>query len=435
MKISIIGLGYVGVVCSACFVKMGHEVFGVDVDINKVDAINAGQAPIFEQDLAELIESGVQAGRLKATTDHHRAVLETEVSFVCVGTPSQASGEPDLMFVCNVIHQLGVSLREKSGNHLVVMRSTVLPGTAAETVIPLLQKTSGKALNSGFMYASNPEFLREGSAIDDFFNPPKIVIGESCAQAGDMLSGLYTEIQASLVRCDIATSEMVKFADNAWHAVKVTFANEMGNIAKASGIDGRKVMDIFCQDTKLNISTQYLKPGFAFGGSCLPKDVRALVFQSDKLQLRLPLLTNIIKSNLYQIDHALRLIQKTGHKHVALLGLSFKPNTDDVREAPQLMLAERLLGKGYTLYIYDKIIHARVHHATTDQHLDARISHLAPRIFDDLTQVLEEASVIVICNADSAFMHLCERITDKPVIDLVGITGASEQANYEGICW
>ncbi|OOZ41177.1 GDP-mannose dehydrogenase [Solemya pervernicosa gill symbiont] len=435
MKISIFGLGYVGAVCSACLAKMGHEIIGVDVDQNKIDLINSGRAPLFEPGLDALMKEVVDAGKLKATSDHHAAVMESEASFICVGTPSQPSGELDLKFVRNVANQLGISLREKQGDHLVVMRSTVLPGTARDTVVPIITETSGKGLDTGFMYASNPEFLREGTAIFDYFNPPKTVIGESCERAGAMLESIYKELDAPLIRTSISTAEMVKYADNVWHALKVTFANEIGNIAKESGVDGHAVMDIFCQDQKLNLSTYYLKPGFAFGGSCLPKDVRALAYQSDKLDLRSPMISNIMKSNLYQIDRAIGMIRDTGKKRVGLLGLSFKPDTDDVRESPQLILAERLLGKGYELFIYDRNVYNSINRDAKDKNLDNRISHVSDRIYNDIDTVLSEADVIVVGNGDEEFTQICDKVAEKPVVDLVRISGQCSNERYNGICW
>jgi GDP-mannose 6-dehydrogenase len=315
------------------------------------------------------------------------------------------------------------------------MRSTVLPGTAQGTVLPLLAEHSGKRLGEGYLYASNPEFLREGTAIHDFFNPPKTVIGESDEQAGRMLAGLYSELDAPLIRTSVPTAEMVKYADNVWHAVKVSFANEIGNIAKEVGVDGQDVMDIFCQDSKLNLSTYYLKPGFAFGGSCLPKDVRALVSLSRSLQLPSPLINSVMASNRSQIDRALALIGSAGKQRIGLLGLSFKPDTDDVRESPQLALAERLLDEGYELAIYDSHVYDSVHGVKKSEHAVRRLQRVVGCLVEDLDVVLAAAQVVVIGNGDRGFMNICDRVTDKPVVDLVRVSEQCSNERYTGICW
>jgi len=315
MKISIFGLGYVGAVSAGCLSAEGHEVVGVDPNQVKVDLINEGQTPIIEKDIGEIIEKGVAGGLLSATPDVRKAVMATEMSLICVGTPSQLNGSLDLKYVRRVCEEIGAAIKDKEQFHVVVARSTMLPGTMRSIVIPTLEEYSGKAAGEGFGVCNNPEFLREGSAVYDFYNPPKTVIGETDAQSGDMLSSIYSAMDAPLVRTDVETAEMVKYTDNVWHALKVGFANEIGNISKAVGIDGHAVMDIFCKDTKLNLSPYYMKPGFAFGGSCLPKDVRALTYKARSLDVEVPILDSIMPSNEKQIAKGLKMITEKGKRY------------------------------------------------------------------------------------------------------------------------
>ena len=324
MKISIFGLGYVGAVSAGCLSSDGHEVIGVDTSQTKVDLINSGQTPIIEKDIGQMVADSVVAGKLRATTDVREAVFETEVSMICVGTPSQLNGNLDLSYVRRVCEQIGAALAVKDSFHVVVARSTMLPGSMRSVVIPTLEASSGKKAGRDFGVCNNPEFLREGTAVWDYYNPPKTVIGETDVQSGEILLGLYEKMDAPLVRTDIETAEMVKYADNAWHALKVTFANEMGNLSKSLGLDGTRVMEIFCADTKLNLSSYYMKPGFAFGGSCLPKDVRALTYKARNLDLDLPVLNSIMPSNLRQVQRGLDMITAYGKKRVGILGFAFK---------------------------------------------------------------------------------------------------------------
>ena len=354
MKISVFGLGYVGAVSAGCLTATGHEVTGVDPACVKVDLINGGKSPVIEEHLDELIGQAVRNGRLKATQDIQDAILSTDLSLVCVGTPSKPNGDLDLRHVATVSREIGEAISMKGARHTVVIRSTVLPGTVRGLVIPLLEKTSGKQAGSGFGVGNNPEFLREGTAVADFFHPPKTVIGAIDTQTSDDIAALYSDLSAPLIRTSIEVGEMVKYCDNAWHALKVAFANEIGTTCKAIGIDSHAVMDIFCKDTKLNLSPTYLKPGFAFGGSCLPKDVRALAYRARYLDLDLPVLNSILQSNERQINRGFDLIAARGKRAVSFLGVSFKAGTDDLRESPILDLVERLIGKGYDVRIFDK---------------------------------------------------------------------------------
>jgi GDP-mannose 6-dehydrogenase len=437
LKVSIFGLGYVGTVSAGCLARDGHEVIGVDPVQTKVDLINNGLSPIIEADIGDLIRSNVQAGRLHPTQDQVRAIRETELSFVCVGTPSQSNGNLDLRYVRRVCEQIGQALKDKAAWHAVVIRSTILPGTMRKIVIPILEEHSGKKAGSDFGVCHNPEFLREGSGVKDFESPPKTVIGEFDQASGDLLVTLYRKIEAPLIRTDLETAEMVKYVDNCWHALKVGFANEIGNFCKAFGIDAHKVMDIFCQDKKLNLSRAYLLPGFAFGGSCLPKDLRALAYQAKMHDLDLPIITSILPSNEMQVTRGLQLIMAKGHKRIGVLGFSFKAGTDDLRESPVIEVIERLIGKGYDLRICDKNVHmASLVGANRDFILN-RIPHISKLMVDGIDAVLDHAQTVVIGNGDPDFRNVLSRLRDdQVVVDLVRIThGRSKKGNYDGICW
>jgi GDP-mannose 6-dehydrogenase len=437
MKICVMGLGYVGTVSAACLAKQGHEVIGVDPEKTKVDLINAGMSPIIEKDIGEMVRREVDEGRLCATTDVAAAVRHTDLALVCVGTPSLANGNIDLKFIRKVCQEIGLALRDHQGAPVIVMRSTMLPGTMREVVIPTLEEKSGKRAGAEFGVCINPEFLREGTAVYDYFNPPKTVVGELNAASGDLLSTLYEGMPGPFVRTDIETAEMVKYADNCWHALKVGFANEMGNICKAVGVDSHRVMDIFCQDLKLNLSPYYLRPGFAFGGSCLPKDVRALLYKSKVLDVQVPILASVLPSNQLQIDRAVQAVMDRPSRKVGILGFSFKAGTDDLRESPIVTLTERLLGKGYDLKIYDENVKlASIHGANRDYILN-HIPHISRLMVSSIDDVLEHADTIVIGNAAPEFREIPKRLNDgQTIIDLVRIADfRSVSGVYEGICW
>ncbi|MGE5946607.1 MAG: nucleotide sugar dehydrogenase [Betaproteobacteria bacterium] len=437
MKICVLGLGYVGTVTAACLAQQGHDVFGVDPEPRKVDLINAGQSPIIEKDIGKIIEQQVAAGRLAATNDAIDAVQRADLVMVCVGTPSRGNGDIDLTYVRRVAGQVGEALRCHHGAPAVVMRSTMLPGTMREVVIPALEAASGRKAGTEFGVCINPEFLREGSAVHDYFNPPKTVIGELNEASGKLLASLYAHLEAPLVRTDIETAEMVKYADNAWHALKVGFANEIGNVCKGLGVDGHKVMDIFCQDTKLNLSPYYLKPGFAFGGSCLPKDLRALLYKAKSLDVSVPILAAILPSNEQQIERGVRAVVERGSRKVGVLGFAFKAGTDDLRESPVVELTERLLGKGYDLRIYDSNVSmARIHGANRDYILN-RVPHISRLMVSSIGEVMSHADTIVIGNAAPEFVDVPQRLRgSQGIVDLVRINGARSVAGvYEGLCW
>jgi GDP-mannose 6-dehydrogenase len=437
VKISIFGLGYVGTVSAGCLANDGHEVVGVDPVPTKVDLINKGQTPIIEADIAEIIASATTAGCLRATTDHVAAIHETELSFVCVGTPSQANGNLDLAYIRRVCEEIGDALRDKATRHVVVIRSTIVPGTMENIVIPVLEEFSGKTAGIDFGLCYNPEFLREGSSVKDFFCPPKTVIGVLDESSGNTLAALYGKLRAPLIKTDLKTSEMVKYVDNTWHALKIGFANEIGNVSKAFGIDSHEVMRIFCQDQKLNISSSYLTPGFAFGGSCLPKDLRALTYQAKMHDLQLPILTSILPSNEMQVARGVQLITEKGFKRIGMLGFSFKAGTDDLRESPVIELIERLTGKGYDLRIYDKNVRiASLVGANRDFILN-RIPHVSRLMMQRVDDVLNHAQTVVIANNDPDFHDIPDRLReDQVLVDFVRVANKrSEPGKYDGICW
>jgi GDP-mannose 6-dehydrogenase len=437
MKISIFGLGYVGAVSAACLASDGHYVVCVDIVQDKVDLINKGIPPIIESELEEISAKALKSKSLIATTSATEAIKNTQISLICVGTPSQLNGNLDLKYVRRVCEKIGSILKSKDERHIVVIRSTILPGTMRNVVIPILEKSSGKKAGVNIGVCHNPEFLREGTAVYDFFNPSKTVIGELDTISGNSLSSIYEKIDAPIIRTSLETAEMVKYVDNSWHALKVGFANEIGNICKSNSIDGHEVMDIFCQDTKLNISSKYLKPGFAFGGSCLPKDLRALTYKGRNLDLDLPILNSILASNNVQIERGIRMILEKRKKKVGILGFSFKAGTDDLRESPIVEVIERLLGKGYFIKIYDKNVSmAKLFGANRDFILN-HIPHISNLMVDTIDEVLSFAETIVIGNKDPEFESIFGKIKEgQKVIDFVRVN-EKENTNFvsDGICW
>ena len=438
MKVAVFGLGYVGSVSAANFAAEGHDVVGVDVNADKVAAVNRGQSPIVEPGLDSLLKSGVESGRLRATSSTSEAIAETDLSLVCVGTPSRKNGSLDLTYLIRVCEQIGDALKDKPTYHVVVIRSTVLPGTTHGHVIPTLEARSGKKYGEGFGVAVNPEFLREGTALKDFRQPPLTLVGHNHAWDAAPTKSLYDGIDAPLYSTSIRVAEMMKYTSNAWHAVKVVFANEIGNLCKRVGIDSHEVMDIFCRDEKLNLSPYYLKPGFAFGGSCLPKDVRALQYRAREVDLEMPLINSVLGSNHMQIQHALDRIIETGKKRVGILGFSFKAGTDDLRESPMVILGEALLGKGYELCIYDRNVSMARLMGANKEYIERQIPHLSRHLCDSIDDVISRSDVVVIGNAAPEFSAAVTQCRpDQTIVDLVRIPiefGAL-QAQYDGICW
>jgi GDP-mannose 6-dehydrogenase len=442
MKIAVFGLGYVGVVSAACLVRDGHEVLGVDPNVVKVSFLRQGKSPIVEPGLDELIAAATAAGRLAAGSDAAAAVAQCDVLMVCVGTPGQANGSLDLSFVRRVVQQIGEQLAGAATYKVVVIRSTLLPGSMQSVVIPTLEESARRKAGQDFGVCINPEFLREGSAIYDYDHPPKTVIGASDERAAALVRELYSALSAPLLQTDLRTAEMIKYIDNSWHALKVTFANEVGRLCKAMGIDGRLAMRMFCQDTKLNISTTYLRPAFAFGGSCLPKDVRALTYQGRLLDVDTPVLSSILASNQLHIAHALGMIRATNRRRVGLLGLSFKEGTDDLRESPIVTLAELLIGKGYELLVYDRNVRLASLVGANRDYILNHIPHIGRLMVDRPEQLIEQSEVLVVASADREFASLLEKLPlDKSVIDLVGAWSTDASARgahlgaYEGIAW
>ncbi len=438
MRISVFGMGYVGVVSAACLARDGHEVAGVDPQQSKVDLVNAGRTPIVEKYVGELIEEAVEKGRLHATADAASAVAQTNMSLVCVGTPSRRNGSLDTDAVERVCTEIGAAIKTKDAPHLVVIRSTILPGTMQALVIPALEAASGLAEGTQLRIANNPEFLRESTAVYDYDNPPKTVVGARDPHTAARVLALYDDLPGPKIATSVEVAEMIKYADNAWHAVKVTFGNEIGNIAKSVGVDGWDVMDIFCQDEKLNISPYYLKPGFAFGGSCLPKDLRALTYKGRELDLDLPLLSSLMPANRIQIDRAFEAITAQGRRKVAFLGISFKSGTDDLRESPQVALVEQLLGKGYDLRIYDQNVHLARLTGSNRNYIVNVIPHISDILLDDLEAVLAHGDLVVIGNPAPEFRAVPEKLrADQTLYDLARIPGAAEALGerYDGVNW
>jgi GDP-mannose 6-dehydrogenase len=437
LRISVFGLGYVGTISAGCLAQDGHQVLGVDPVAAKVDLIRRGQTPIIEAEIGDIIATMVNAGRIHATDDATEAIFATDLSFVCVGTPSQPNGNLDLRYIRRICEQIGQALQKKTERHTVVIRSTVLPGTMRKIVIPILEESSGKKAGVEFGICSNPEFLREGSAVRDFRSPPKTVIGALDQASAETLAGLYKGIDAPLIKTDLETAEMIKYVDNSWHALKIGFANEIGNLCKSFGMDAHQVMNIFCQDRKLNISTAYLRPGFAFGGSCLPKDLRALTYCAKTNDLQLPILTSILPSNEMQVARGVQMIIDKGNPRIGVLGFSFKEGTDDLRESPMIEVIEHLIGKGFDLRIYDKNVKiASLVGANRDFILN-HIPHISKLMVSDTESVLQHAQTVVIGNNDPEFKRVPERLQEgQKLVDLVRvIEGRSMNGKYDGFSW
>lgn len=437
MNISIFGLGYVGVVSAGCLASRGHKIIGVDVNETKVDLLERGKSPIIEKDVPELLSQAKEKGLLCATTDASRAIRDTEISLISVGTPSRANGSLNTKYIEYVCEEFGLYLKDKSDSHILVFRSTMLPGTCRETIIPLLEKTSGKKEGKDFFVAFNPEFIREGSALYDFNNPPKTVVGANSISVSDEVLKLYHGLPGVIIKTSLEVAEMVKYIDNNFHALKITFANEIGHICKKLGIDSHDAMDIFVQDTKLNISPCYLKPGFAFGGSCLPKDLRAVNYMAKMLDLETPLLNSMIQSNNVQILTAIKEIMSFGKKKIGVAGFSFKAGTDDLRESPLVEVIETLLGKGYDLKLYDKNVSIAKLMGANKEYINDRIPHISSLMVDSLDDLLEDREVIIIGNKDEEFKRLLrDSREDQLIFDLVRIGDTSTpRKNYHGICW
>ena len=438
MKISVLGLGYVGVVSMACLARDGHEVTGVDVDALKLDLIRQGRSPIVEEGIQELTRDVVASGRVSVTDDVAAAVRDTDLSFVCVGTPSSPNGSQDLAAIKRVMESIGKALASKTEFHSVVLRSTVEPGTVDDVVRPILEAASGKAADRDFGLGFQPEFLREGSSIKDYDRPPLTVVGTRCDRTAAALRKLFGHLPCDFVVTSVGVAEMLKYACNAFHALKITFANEIGRLAQSVGVDGRDVMELVCRDKQLNISTVYLRPGFAFGGSCLPKDLRALTYVGKTRDVTTPMLGNIMGSNRAHIDHAIDMVLAAGVRKVGMIGLSFKTGTDDLRESPLVAVAERLIGKGYDLRIYDPEVNLSRLIGANKRFIEESIPHIGNLMLSDCSEVIDHAEVLVIGQGTRDMLPVIrDSVRDGQVIvDLVGVPRDwSASPQYHGVCW
>ena len=437
MRISVFGLGYVGAVSAACFAKSGHRVIGVDINPAKVDVINSGRSPIVEEGIDELVNEVVARGNLSATCDVAHAVANTDVSLICVGTPSNDNGSLKLDYVERVSQQIGEALAGKKDKHLIIVRSTMLPGSVNNVVRPALERMSGKTAGEHFDICINPEFLREGTSIKDFYSPPFTLIGADNESASRTATELYAEVPAPIYVTSVEAAEMVKYACNCFHGVKVVFANEIGNICKELGIDSHEVMEVFCKDTKLNLSPYYLKPGFAFGGSCLPKDLRALKHKARELDLDVPLLDATLESNLLQIERVVQMILRTRKKRVGVLGFAFKAGTDDVRESPVVSVIERLIGKGLDVMLYDREVSIAKLTGANKEFIEREIPHISRLMAPNVQSVLDHSELVLIGTRSEEFFSVDENgFSDRMIIDLVRLFGERRSdGNYQGLCW
>lgn len=438
-SISVFGLGYVGTVTAACLAHKENRVVGVDLNAAKVEAMDNGRSPIVEPRVNEMITEGHKSCRLHATTDSARAVMQTEISFLCVGTPSLRNGKLDLGHIEPVCREIGEALKKKDSFHLVVLRSTVLPGTAETLVIPALEKASGKRMGKDFGVCVNPEFMREGTAVADFLEPAMTIVGAANAEHAAVLQEIYAWTPGRIFVTSFRSAEMVKYICNAWHALKVTFANEVGTLAKQLGVDAEAVVEIFCADNKLNISPSYLKPGFAFGGSCLPKDVRALNYRAKELDLKLPLFESIMPSNEEHFERAVEMVLATGKKKVGVLGLSFKAATDDLRESPQVQLVKRLLGEGRQIQIWDDNVSLGRLIGSNRDYIEQVIPHIGSMLNPSLEEVVRDSELVIIATRGVSLDAVKQLLRpDHTVIDLVNLEKTrrlDSSASYDGICW
>lgn len=434
MNISIFGLGYVGCVSLGCLAKNGYKVIGVDVNQNKIDLINSGKPTIIEKDIDQIIEEQHTKGMISATTDSEKAVIQTELSIIAVGTPSTPQGHLNLKYIFGVAANIGKAISLKNDFHIVAIRSTVLPGTC-DKVAEIIAEESGKIRNVDFAVVDNPEFLREGTAVADYFNPPLTLIGSDNEIASQKVASLYSTLPGEIIITDLRVAEIMKYVDNTYHALKISFANEVGNVCSELGIDSHKVMEIFCKDKQLNISPYYFKPGFAYGGSCLPKDLKGFQTLAHDLYVKTPVIDGINLANENQIERAIDLIQRYPNKKLGFLGLSFKAGTDDLRNSPAVRVVEALLGKGADIKIYDKNINMSMLTGTNKDYIDARIPHLSKLMVNDLDYIVQNSDVLIINTKEREFSEIAISTT-KMVIDFVRLDERLlVKPNYVGINW
>ena len=435
MKISIFGLGYVGCVSLGCLAKNGHHVIGVDTNHAKVDQINSGRATIIEKDVDKIIAEQRMAGRISATSDNMLAVKGSDISIIAVGTPSTDKGHLNLQYIFKVAENIGEALKHKNTFHIIAIRSTIIPGTC-DKFAEIVEYNSGKKRNEDFALVDNPEFLREGTAVKDYYNPPLTLIGSDNMKAAEKVAKLYRQLPAEIIITDLKIAEIMKYINNTYHALKISFSNEIGNICSELGIDSHEVMDIFCKDKQLNISPYYFKPGFAYGGSCLPKDLKGLQTLAHDLYIDVPVIDGISKTNDLQIQRAIKLIYKYWDKKLGFLGLSFKAGTDDLRNSPTVSIIETLLDKGCNIVIYDKNINLAKLTGTNKEYIDSRIPHLSNLMVSDPAELINECDIIVINTREPEFFNLVSDIENKIIIDFVRIDDSIlSNRNYVGINW
>lgn len=438
MRISVFGLGYVGAVSLACLARDGHDVIGVDLDPHKLDLIRSGRSPIVEEGIQELMRKVVDSGKVRVTTDAAEAIRDSDLTFVCVGTPSSPNGSQDLSAIRRVTMEIGRALRETGRHHTIVLRSTAQPGTVEELFRPTLEEHSGRKSDRDFAVCFQPEFLREGTSIKDYDNPPVTIVGARDPAATERLREVFGHLPCEFAVTSIGVAELMKYACNAFHALKITFANEMGRISQSVGVDARQVMELVCKDTRLNISKAYMKPGFAFGGSCLPKDLRAMNYLGKMRDLTLPMMGSLMGSNRAHIDHALSMVMVPGVRRVSLLGLSFKPGTDDLRESPLVAVAERLIGKGYELRIYDPHVNASRLIGANKRFIQETIPHFESLMVNSCADAIAHAQAVVVSVTDPEVVQALSSHSkdDLGIVDLAGLPREKLKcARYNGICW
>ncbi|MEO0289104.1 MAG: nucleotide sugar dehydrogenase [candidate division WOR-3 bacterium] len=440
MKIAVFGLGYVGIISAACLAEQGYKVIGVEINDVKISEVNSGRSPIVEPYINEIVSKVVRSGNLEATDDFEYAVKNTNIALICVGTPSSETGEVDLSYIFKTAQQIGDALRKKENferEYLILIRSTSMPGTV-DKYAEIVQSISGKKRKKDFDVLSNPEFLREGNAVNDFYNPPYTLIGCECETSERIIRQMYSFLEAPFIVTSIKTAEMLKYVNNTFHGLKVGFANEIARICKKKGIDSREVMELFLMDRKLNISEYYLKPGFAFGGSCLPKDVRALSYESKRNGLSLPIIENIMDSNDLHIDWAFDLILKEKVNRIGVMGITFKSGTDDLRESPSVVLVEKLLGKGKNVLIYDENVKLSKLVGSNKEYIEREIKHISEILVEDPGKFLDNVELVVVANRDNSYRELLNSYTKKEliIVDLVNIFPEKKSSkNYKGIGW
>lgn len=435
MNISIFGLGYVGCVSLGCLAKNGHHVIGVDVNATKINLINSGKPTIIEKDIDQIINEQYERGFIEASNDYNYAIKNTDISIVAVGTPSTPKGHLKLDYIFNVAENFAESLQYKSSFHIIAIRSTILPGTCNKFA-DIIESRSNKKRNIDFAIVDNPEFLREGTAVYDYYHPPLTLIGSDNREASEKVAELYKELPAEIIITNLEVAEIMKYVNNTYHALKISFANEIGNICKAININSHEVMDIFCKDHQLNISSYYLRPGFAYGGSCLPKDLKALQTLAHDHYISVPVIENIGNTNSIQVERSIEYLKQYKSKRIGFLGISFKAGTDDLRNSPAVSLIESLLGKGFIIQIYDRNIELSRLTGTNKEYIDVHIPHLSKLMSGDLNKVIDQSEVIVVTTKEKEFIPALLEVKEKPIIDMVYLGKEFiAKDNYYGINW